>query len=53
MNSIDLKSLKLCGGIDANEIDGGAGRNSLLHWAASYSDAATVQGPHSIENSFA
>ena len=34
---------KLSGGIDANEVDGGAGRNTLLHWAASYSDAATVE----------
>ena len=35
--------LQLSGGIDANEVDGGAGRNTLLHWAASYSDVATVE----------
>jgi ankyrin repeat protein len=31
------------GGISASTMDTTPGRNSLLHWAATYGDAATTQ----------
>ncbi len=32
----------ISGGLSANSVDGGAGRNSLLHWSATYADATTT-----------